>query len=101
MVSFFKKMFRGRPEPSAEENLHAEVARRKQVETELRRERERLQLTLSSIGDAVIVTDADGCVTFLNPVAQRLTGWSREDAVGKPLATVFRIHNEQTGQVLE
>ncbi len=57
---------------------------------------ELLRVTLSSIGDAVITTDASGRVTFLNPVAQTLTGWSQEDAVGLPLATVFVILNEES-----
>ena len=47
-------------------------------------QRQWLQVTLSSIGDAVITTDAEGRVTFLNPVAQSLTGWTQEDAAGVP-----------------
>ena len=57
--------------------------------------------TLSSIGDAVITTDLQGHVTFLNPVAQSLTGWTQEDAVGKPLNIVFRIVNEETRRTVE
>jgi diguanylate cyclase (GGDEF)-like protein/PAS domain S-box-containing protein len=56
-------------------------------------EKERAQVTLDSIGDAVISTDAAGLVTYLNAVAERLTGWSRIEAVGLPLADVFRIIN--------
>jgi len=48
-------------------------------------QRERLRVTLASIGDAVIVTDTDGKVTFANPVAQALTGWADADAQGQPL----------------
>jgi PAS domain S-box-containing protein len=59
-------------------------------------ERERLQVTLRSIGDAVVATDANGIVTFLNPVAEVLTGWSNETAIGRPLGEIFRIVNEQT-----
>lgn len=60
-------------------------------------QREWLRVTLSSIGDAVIVTDARGIVTFLNPVAGSLTGW-RQEAVGRDLAEVFRIFDEATRQ---
>ena len=63
---------------------------------ELAAERERLRITLASIGDAVISTDAEGRVTYLNPVAETLTGWSAADAVGRPLPEVFRIFNEFT-----
>jgi PAS domain S-box-containing protein len=58
--------------------------------------RERLRVTLRSIGDAVIVTDADGTVNFVNPVAEKLTQMSSESAVGKHLDEVFRILNEET-----
>jgi PAS domain S-box-containing protein len=56
---------------------------------ELGESRERLEVTLASIGDGVISTDVDGRVTFLNGAAQQLTGWSGEEAVGRPLAEVF------------
>lgn len=64
-------------------------------------QREWLRVTLSSIGDAVITTDTKGCVTFLNRVAQSLTGWTQEGAVGAPLETVFKIVNEETRRVVE
>jgi PAS domain S-box-containing protein len=67
----------------------------------VRLQREQLQITLSSIGDAVIVTDRDGNVTLLNPVAQRLTGWSADEACGRPLPEVFPIINELTRQPAE
>lgn len=60
-------------------------------------EKERAQVTLHSIGDAVITTDARGKVEFLNPVAENLTGWSSEEAKGLPLTEVFKIFNEETG----
>ena len=65
-------------------------------ERELAAERERLRLTLASIRDAVITTDADGRVTYLNGVAEALTGWPLAEAVGRPLTDVFRIVNEHT-----
>ena len=55
-----------------------------------------LRVTLRSIGDAVITTDVAGRVSYLNTVAESVTGWSHEDAVGRPLETVFRIVNETT-----
>ena len=55
-----------------------------------------LEATLASIGDGVIVTDRDGCVTFLNNVAESLTGWSLAHAAGQPLSAVFNIVNEET-----
>ncbi|HYF48680.1 MAG TPA: PAS domain S-box protein [Planctomycetota bacterium] len=54
------------------------------------------RVTLASIGDAVIATDMDGNVTFMNSVAEQLTGWPQAEARGKPVLTVFRIINEYT-----
>ena len=60
-----------------------------------------LSATLRSMGDAVIATDGEGRVTFLNPVAETLTGWAREEAGGKPLEHIFRITNQTTGAAAE
>ncbi len=65
---------------------------------ELQESTQRLYTTLTSIGDGVIATDADGCVTFMNSVAERLTGWSLFEATGQPLTSVFKILNEITRQ---
>ena len=81
--------------------LNAENVRRRLIEEDLRRERETLQVTLSSIGDAVIVTDAEGTITFLNEVAESLVGRTLAYAGGRPLADVFRIVNEQDGSPVE
>jgi PAS domain S-box-containing protein len=59
-------------------------------------QREWFRTTLASIGDAVIATDTGGRVTFLNAVAQALTGWKEEEALGAPLETVFKIVNEES-----
>jgi PAS domain S-box-containing protein len=64
-------------------------------------QKEWLRVTLSSIGDAVIATDTQGRVTFLNPVAQALTGWTQGEAEGKPLDEVFRIVNEESRRSAE
>jgi PAS domain S-box-containing protein len=68
---------------------------------ELAREKELLATTLASIGDGVIVTDAQGCVTFLNPEAERLTGWTLDDARGEALPDVFRIVGETTREAVK
>ena len=62
---------------------------------------ERLRVTLTSIGDGVIVTDDRGNVTELNPVAEALTGWTNADAVGRNIAEVFTIIHAQTRQPAE
>lgn len=66
----------------------------------LRQERERYRVTLASIGDAVIATDTEGRVTFLNRVAEQLTGWDAS-ALGRPLEEVFRIVHETTRQPVQ
>src|ERR1700733_6819372 len=67
------------------------MAERKTAEETLFTEKERAQVTLNSIGDAVLSTDITGKVTYLNAVAEQMTGWTREEAFGKPLAEVFEI----------
>jgi len=76
-----------------------EVSRRSQ--RRLDEHREQLRVTLTSIGDAVISTDPAGYITYLNPVAESLTGWRTTEAVGEALATVFRIVNESSRQPVE
>jgi PAS domain S-box-containing protein len=71
---------------------------RKRAEEELRKRSEWLRITLASIGDAVISTDAEGRVTFMNGVAESLTGWTQSEAVGRPLSEVFQIVEERTRQ---
>ena len=64
-------------------------------------EKEQLAVTLDSIGDAVITTDIAGHVVVMNPIAEGLTGWTADDAAGRPLAEVFHIINELTGEPCE
>jgi PAS domain S-box-containing protein len=68
---------------------------------ELQQQREWFEVTLSSIGDAVITTDVQGMVTYLNPVAESITGWTSAEAGGEPLERVFRIVNEYTRQAVD
>jgi PAS domain S-box-containing protein len=72
-----------------------------QAQEALQQQREWLEVTLASIGDAVIATDTDGIITFINPVAETLTGWSTQEARGRPIAEVFRIINETTRQPVD
>ncbi len=67
------------------------IRERKIAQAALHAEKERLAVTLRSIGDGVITTDRAGLVTLINPVAQRLTGWAEKDALGQPLSAVFHI----------
>jgi PAS domain S-box-containing protein len=83
------------------QNANAILLARQQVERELAAERERLRITLASIGDAVISTDAEGRVRYLNGVAEALTGWTQAEAAGRPLPDVFHIVNEYTRQPAE
>lgn len=79
-------------------NANSIQVARLRAEHDLRKQTQWLRVTLASIGDAVISTDAEGNVTFLNPVAEGLTGWTMADAVGHPLPEIFRIIGEETRQ---
>lgn len=78
-----------------------DITERKLAMKELAAERERLSVTLRSIGDGVITTDLRGRVVMLNKVAEKLCGWSQREAMGRPLVEVFRISNEKTGKPCE
>jgi PAS domain S-box-containing protein len=83
------------------EALRTEIAERHQAEAALDRQREWSRVTLSSIGDAVIATDAMGRLIFLNSAAQTLTGWTQAEAAGQPLETVFHVLDEQSREPIE
>src|SRR5438876_1376337 len=83
------------------ETLDTGITQPRQTEEALHEQQEWLRVTLASIGDAVITTDTRGSVTFLNPVAQSLTGWTLEEATGLPLDDIFKIVNEQTRRTVE
>ena len=72
--------------------------RLQQANVTLQESEEKLSVTLTSLGDAVIATDAAGRMTLLNPVAEELTGWSQAEAVGRPVDEVFIIINQHTRQ---
>lgn len=93
LIIFFGEAMR-----RAQFRAQIEAAKRAKSEEIERRERELLDVTLSSIGDGVIVTDTRGIVTFLNPVAEALTGWPAEEACGQRLERIFLIVNEITRQ---
>src|ERR1700691_1159030 len=80
------------------QNAQSILLARRRVEEALRKQSEWLRITLASIGDAVISTDAEGRVTFLNRVAETLTGWTQAQAEGRLLPDIFHIVNERTRQ---
>src|SRR5688572_27012505 len=88
-------------EEAAREAAEAALADVQRAHREESRQRQQLEITLGSIGDGVIVTDAAGAVTFLNPSAQAMTGWELDAAAGRPLESVFRIVNEETRATVE
>ena len=72
-----------------------------QMEKQLREREQWLATTLKSIGDAVITTDSEGLVTFMNPVAETLTCWKQEEVLGNDLTQIFQTINEKTREVVE
>ncbi|MGC4027483.1 MAG: EAL domain-containing protein [Steroidobacteraceae bacterium] len=81
--------------------VELDITERKLYEEALFREKESAQITLQSIGDGVITTDADSVIDYINPVAEQLTGWRLEDAMGQPVDDVFRAFHEETCEPLE
>jgi PAS domain S-box-containing protein len=81
--------------------IATDISDRKQAEAKLAEETERLAITLASIGDGVISCDTAGCVTLTNQAAEKLTGWSADEAIGKPLSDVLKMVNEKSGKPIE
>lgn len=93
---------RERPELSKKEEQDlARTAALSEANAILQAQTEWLRVTLSSIGDAVIATNTHGRITYMNPVAERTTGWPLSEAEGKPLTEIFVIVNEQTRETVE
>ncbi|MDX5445662.1 MAG: ammonium transporter [Zoogloeaceae bacterium] len=78
-----------------------DISERKQVEWQLHKERDLAQVTLASIGDGVITTDETGAIQYMNPVAERLTGWLAHEARGNPVSMIYRLVDEKSGAALE
>jgi len=86
--------------PIEERGLHSAIEMalyKHQMDKQVRASEEWLKTTLRSISDAVIATDTKGCVRFMNPVAESLTGWDQEDGGGRPLREVLEIKDEDAG----
>ena len=81
--------------------VETDITERKLYEEALFREKESAQITLQSIGDGVVTTDAEARVQYLNPVASELTGWKLDDAVGRSIDEIFRGFHEETCEPIE
>jgi diguanylate cyclase (GGDEF)-like protein/PAS domain S-box-containing protein len=77
--------------------INNDITERKEAQDALFAEKERAQVTLNSIGDAVACTDIAGNITFLNPVAEKMTGWSRSEAEARPMTEVLRLLDATSG----
>lgn len=75
-----------------------DISDRKKAESALASERERLAITLRSIGDGVITTDLDHKIVLINKITEQLTGWSQQEANGRPVQEVFNIINQKSGK---
>ncbi len=84
-------LIKGRLETRPLAHALEQIIERKSMDETLFAEKERAEVTLNSIGDAVLCTDNTGRVTYLNLVAERMTGWSREDAAGHPASEIFHV----------
>jgi PAS domain S-box-containing protein len=84
--------------PTGSVSSFMDITSRKMAEAALQESERRWATTLSSIGDAVIATDMGERITFLNPEAESMTGWLKEEAINQPLKNVFKIVNEKTGK---
>jgi PAS domain S-box-containing protein len=82
---------------AVDRGIHA----RESLVTDLDQAKQKLEITLMSIGDAVIASDERGRITLMNSIAEQLTGWKREDAEGQPVDRIFHIVNEETKTIVE
>ncbi len=91
-----------KPFNERELRINIEIALYKhEMEMELKEREQWLSATLKSLGEAVIATDRQGIIKIINPFAEVLTGWKREEALGKPVATVFNVISEGTDKQVE
>ena len=104
VYDFIEKPFESREILNTITHCLNQMELRKEVERktkELAAEKERLLVTLCSIGDGVIATDTEGKILLINKVAEELTGWTQEEATGRPCSEVFHIINEKTRKIPE
>ena len=85
----------------ANTSLQGEISERQLAQEALFREKELAQVTLQSIADAVVTTNGAGLIDYLNPVAEALTGWRKQEVLGKPLSEMARLVNETTHEMVE
>ncbi|HEY3518945.1 MAG TPA: EAL domain-containing protein [Gammaproteobacteria bacterium] len=90
----------GDGQPLYFEGTITDITQRKAAERALFNEKERAQVTLQSIGDAVVTTDAHGNIEYLNPVAEQLTGWEAREVQGSPIETLIRLRDEVSGEAV-
>lgn len=83
------------------EGTARDITDKRKAEETVFRQKERLSVTLASIGDGVVTTDIDGLVEYLNPKAEALTGWTNDSAIGNPLAAVLNLVDEDEGKHIE
>jgi diguanylate cyclase (GGDEF)-like protein/PAS domain S-box-containing protein len=91
-------------EPIAEKDLHIAVEMdlyKQEIENKLEKKHQQLTAIINSMGGAVIVTDTNGCVQIMNPVAEELTGWKQNEAIGKDLTEVFSLIDNETKESIE
>ncbi|WP_230350725.1 diguanylate cyclase [Lelliottia sp. WAP21] len=81
--------------------INMDMTEVKELNEALFQEKERLHITLDSIGEAVLCTDVDMNVTFMNPVAEKMSGWLQQEAMGQPVLTVLRITFSENGPLME
>ena len=101
LIALISAFFVFRRSDAQNQRIAKELAERIRIDEQLQAREEDLRITLNSIGDAVIATDKNGAVTRMNPVAERLTGWTLGESAGRPLDEVFNIRSETTGAKVE